>query len=481
MTSSKKSEQQLAVSVPTGITKGKSRGVASADNNFYTPWRMRQTRRYAPGVVQSPARQRMSLRKAGDRPMTPKTARPNHGTSQHTVDSMSPWHSATAAAPWRERLPAAVRAALALPSIDAVNAEAVDVIVVGAGIAGLSAAWAASATGARTLLLEAAPSIGHGATGRNAGILSAGVNMGLADLPPESADRAMWPATTQELLALVEEARQPGSLLAASLTGALSLAETPAAARRLAREARARLALGLRVERWEPAQVSALTRDRLDTHGVLEALWLPDEGRIHPLTLLARTAARARQAGAILAGAAQVEGWEPQRNAGRGARSWRVRLADGREFVTRGLIVATGPIATANARIYALAFNLDLPDDFPLFWDSAPYTYCDYRPGDGRLVTSGGRYGRAGGSPHEAGYYQRLARGARRWLPELAHATPSHAWAVDLDVTADLAPHLRDLSEQAPGVAIEGLGALGVLPGSVLGRRAGAQIARLVS
>ncbi len=412
--------------------------------------------------------------------MTTKTARTNSETSPHMIDSASPWPSATAMAPWREQLPAAVSAALLLPSIGAVNVEAVDIIVVGAGIAGLSAAWAASAAGARTLLLEAAPSIGHGATGRNAGILSAGVNMGLADLAPESPDRAMWPATTQELLALVEEARQPGSLLSASLTGALSLAETPAAARRLAREARARLALGLRAERWEPAQVSALTHGRLDMRGVLEALWLPDEGRIHPITLLARTAAHARQAGATLAGEAQVESWEPQRGVRRGAHSWRVRLAGGRECTARGLIVATGPIATANARIYALAFDLDLPDDFPLFWDAAPYTYCDYRPGDGRLVTSGGRYGHAGGSPHEAGYYQRLARGARRWLPELAQARPSHAWAVDLDVTADLAPHLRDLSEQAPGVAIEGLGALGVLPGSVLGRRAGADLARLI-
>ncbi len=41
MTSSQKSEQQLAVSVPIGATKGKSRGLASADNNFYTLWRMR--------------------------------------------------------------------------------------------------------------------------------------------------------------------------------------------------------------------------------------------------------------------------------------------------------------------------------------------------------------------------------------------------------------------------------------------------------
>ena len=391
------------------------------------------------------------------------------------ADGASPWPAAQPNAPWSSALAPAVAEALALPDIAQISDDAVDVVVVGAGIAGLSAAWAASQVGASVLALEAAPAIGHGATGRNAGILSAGINMGLAELPPDSPHRAMWPATTRELLGLVEEVKQPGALLAASLTGALSLAETTAAARRLAREARARVALGLRAELWSAAQVAERTGGRLETRGVVEALWLPDEGRIQPLTLLARTAAQARAAGATLAGNARVADWEAR------AGGWRVRLADSREIAARGLIVATGPVPTPTARIYALAYALDLPADFPLFWDAAPYTYCDYRPADGAIVTSGGRYGRAGGSPREASYYRRLERGARHWLPELAQATPSHAWALDLDVSADLAPQLRDLAEEggrAPGCAIEGLGALGVLPGSILGRRAGEALAR---
>jgi hypothetical protein len=50
--------------------------------------------------------------------------------------------------------------------------------------------------------------------------------------------------------------------------------------------------------------------------------------------------------------------------------------------------------------------------------------------------------------------------------------------AVDLDSTADLLPHLRPLTKSAPGLAIEGLGALGVLPGMVLGQRAGTDLAQ---
>ncbi len=95
----------------------------------------------------------------------------------------------------------------------------------------------------------------------------------------------MWPATTRELLALVDEASKPGAILSASLTGALSLAESPTAARGLAREARARVALGLRAEIWTPAQVAEATDGRLNVKGVEAALWLPDEGRIQPLTL----------------------------------------------------------------------------------------------------------------------------------------------------------------------------------------------------
>lgn len=377
----------------------------------------------------------------------------------------------TLCAPWGEHVSEGIRAQLALEDAREVITGPVDVVVIGAGIAGLSAAVTASAVRARTLVLDAAPEIGRGATGRNAGILSAGINMGLADLPPDSHDREMWPATTRELLSIVDEAAQPGTLVSASLTGALSLAESPTAARHLVREARAHTAMGLRAEIWSAAQVVEKTAGRLHTTSVTAALWLPDEGRIQPLTLLAQQARQARKAGATLAGNARVGAYEASGRRGSGKR-WVIRLADGRAVEAGGLVVAIGPTRTPTARIFALAFDADLPDDFPLFWDAAPYTYCDYRPGDGRLVTSGGRYGRVGGSPRDANYHRRLAVAARRWLPELAGAQPTHAWAVDLEVAANMIPRMRPLEGSAPGYAVEGLGALGVLPGTVLGRRA---------
>ena len=229
---------------------------------------------------------------------------------------------------------------------------------------------------------------------------------------------------------------------------------------------------------WSAAQVTEATHGRLNTSTVVEAMWLPDEGRLHPLTLLAYIAQQARTAGVQLLGQMNVVTQEVIDFDG--THLWRVKLYDGTTLHARGLIQAVGPTVEANARIYALAFNADLPDDFPLFWDAAPYTYADFRAGNGRLTVSGGRYGQANVTHHDARYYQRLSNAAHKWLPELANQQPRYRWAVDLAVTADMIPTLRSLDTTAPGFAIEGLGALGVLPGTVLGKRAGKQIAEKI-
>jgi len=376
------------------------------------------------------------------------------------------------AIPWWDTLAPAVRAELALPAMETLSIADADVVVIGSGVAGLKAALSARQHGASVLLLEAERMIGRGATGRNAGILSAGINMHLADLSLDGPEAPFWPETHRALLALVAEAAQPGALLEASLTGSLSLAESVSAARKLAREARARVSLGLRAEMWTPVQVLERTRGLLNTQSVKAALWMPDEGRLNPLTLLAHIARKARAAGVTLAGQARVAEMRIDGN------SWQIQLTNSRSVAARGLIQAVGPTAQPNARIYALAYAADLPDDFPLFWDAAPYTYADYRPGDGRLTVSGGRYGKAGVTRRDASYYQRLADSARHWLPELQNQEPRYTWAVDLAVAADMIPTLRPFNTTAPGYAIEGLGALGVLPGAVLAERAGEQIAR---
>jgi glycine/D-amino acid oxidase-like deaminating enzyme len=376
--------------------------------------------------------------------------------------------------PWWHDLPPTMISELALPASTNIPSHSVDVVVIGAGVAGLSAALSAQTAGAQVVMLEKEAWLGYGATGRNAGILSAGINMSLSDLPLESPGYALWSETNQALLSLIEDAAQPDSLLHAHLTGAISLAESKNAARLLDREAQARIAAGLNADLWTPEQINNLTEGRLNTTSVISALWLPDEGRIHPLTLLAHLARQARRSGVIITGSTQVTSYQEVSSDQR--HYWQITLADGNILKTQALINAVGPTTQPNARIYALAFEADLPDTFPLFWDASPYTYADFRPGNGRLGVSGGRYGKAGVTRHDTRYHQRLIDAARRWLPELVHAQPYATWAVDLQVTADMVPTLRSLGNGAPGFSIEGLGALGVLPGIVLGKRAGSMV-----
>ncbi len=378
--------------------------------------------------------------------------------------------------PWWHDLGPDVRAELALPN-KATLPQQCDVAVIGAGVAGLSAALSARAAGAEVVVLEKADRLGYGATGRNAGILSAGVNMSISALPVDSPGFELWGETTRVLLSLIEEANQPGSVLSASLTGAISMAESKNAARLLEHEAKSRLAAGLHAEQWTPTQVQDATAGRLNVEQVVSALWLPDEGRIHPLTLLAHLARQARQVGIQLIGGAIVDSYAETTTREQG-HHWRMAHSGGAWLNARALISAIGPTTEPNARIYALAFTADLPDNFPLFWDASPYTYADFRPGNGRLGVSGGRYGRAGVTRRDSSYHLRLANAARRWLPELATRKPAYTWAVDLAVTSDMIPAVRSFGKLAPGMSIEGLGSLGVLPGIVLGRRAGQHAAQ---
>lgn len=403
-----------------------------------------------------------------------KTASPSRPVKVHALQQLIPW--------WQDIDPA-IYAELQLPSLQETALSPVDVAVIGGGVAGLGAALAIKERDAtmRVLVLEQAEMLGYGATGRNAGIFTPGINMAMSEIDPESPSLDFYPATTALFHRFIDEGQKDGTLLSVRKTGALNMATSKRAVHKLERETQLRVESGLHAELWTPAQVNEATRGRLDTKTVVSAMWLPDEGRIHPLTLLAHLARRARQDYQVqIVGQERVTEYEVVKRQGQ-AGYWQVALAGGPALQARALVNCVGPTVEANARIYALAFKADFPGDFPLFWDASPYTYADYRPGNGRLGVSGGRYGKAGMTKNDNAYYQRLADATRRWVPELRGTNPTHRWAVDLYVTADLVPVMRVLEEAAPGVSIEGLGAHGVLPSMVLAQQAADYLVKQLS
>lgn len=387
------------------------------------------------------------------------------------MGTASPPTSKIASVPWWDDISVRVREELSLEDRSSLELPVkADVAVIGGGVSGLSAALTAAKLGASTILFERSTTLGSGASGRNAGIACAGVNMPFTDASDAHVAR-MWIETTEALSKLLSRCGNGDNLLKGARTGSMFLATDAATARRLEKEVAMYARVNIGAQLWQRTDIERVTHGRLNLKKVPAALYLPEEGRIHPLSLLAQLSFEARQAGARLIGNAAVKSFE-RKDGGSGTTLWLVSLDDGSKLWAENLILGTGPLTDANHRIYAMSFDLDLEEDFPVFQDAAPFTYFDYRPGDGRLVVSGGPYGHAGDTASDAEFHRKMARMTRSWLPELKKIEPRHMWAVDLNVAPDMVPQLRFLDEEKTGMSVEGLGALGVLPGIILGQEA---------
>jgi glycine/D-amino acid oxidase-like deaminating enzyme len=376
-------------------------------------------------------------------------------------------------APWWKDVASKVLQELPLEDSSNFNTahHKLDLVIIGGGIAGLSAAVAAAERGLQTVVLEASSVLGQsGATGRSAGIISAGVNMPLHQLAPTSAGIVLWKETVIRAKELLREENNPNSLLQVKRTGSYDLATTKAAANRHRLEKVAMDKLGIECELVTASDFAVASSDYVRTDEVHCGLYFPDSGWLHPLSLLAFMANKARKAGARLIGNCKISSYEFSCKTG-GKSKWIIHLENGKKISAPRLLVATGPTINPTARLYALAFELDLPKNFPLFWDANPYTYYDYRPGNGKITTTGGCYGKPGSVKSDPKYFQRVLSAGRHWMPALENVQPHYIWAVDLKLSADTLPRLRSLNHNT-AFAIEGLGALGILPGIVLGNRA---------
>ena len=158
-----------------------------------------------------------------------------------------------------------------------------DVVVVGGGLAGLSAAAALAEGGASVALFEARRRLYSGASDRAGGLVTAG----LLD-PPHRLIASLGEAASREVMAFsLENARQIRALGVGRFGGVVAAAMGDREAAEVEARARAARRLGVEVELWSAARVN----QHLGARGFGPGVFCPGDGAVDPAALCA---ARAR-------------------------------------------------------------------------------------------------------------------------------------------------------------------------------------------
>jgi len=211
--------------------------------------------------------------------------------------------------------------------------ESADVIVVGAGVIGLTVAWRAAVRGARVTVLErddAQDAASRVAAGMLAPVSEVEFGRGgrrLLALGMRSA--ALWPAFASEL----QEAS--GEQVGLLQSGTLMVARDADEARELERQIELRRSLGLRAVRLRASQARELEPALAPT--IRLALELPDDHSVEPRLVLAALRRACACAGVILRDHSEVECV-----LGDDARVTGVRLRGGERLLADEVVVAAG-------------------------------------------------------------------------------------------------------------------------------------------
>jgi len=309
-----------------------------------------------------------------------------------------------------------------------VNDQRADVVIVGAGIAGLSAAYELASAGMKVVVLDRGP-IGKGMTARTTAHLSSASDDGFQELARVRGEdvATAWRESQQAAIDRIE-AVQKGLGVECDfrrLDGFLFAAK-PDDVEWLEREYDAARKAGLPVFKQEGVPLSG--------HDATPALRFPDQARVHPLKYLHGLARAIGEAGGrFYENATVVEVTEDDNGA-------RVSTADGHTIHANFVVVATNaPISDrfsihtkqAPYRTYAMAFESPsgaLPD--ALYWDTLdPYHYVRLQPGGNGLdiVIVGGEDHRSGEANDADDRFAALTEWMRRALPPLGREI--HRWS----------------------------------------------------
>lgn len=378
---------------------------------------------------------------------------------------------------WEATAPAA-------PTTESLHAQlTADVVIVGAGFTGLSAALHVAQTGAKVVVLEARQ-VGFGGSGRNVGLVNAGMWVQPSELPQALGDMygtrllhtlGNGPDVVFDLIAqhgIECEAVRAGTLHCA--VGARGLAE-------ITERARQWQALGAPVSVLD----AAATRQKTGTDAYMGALLDLRAGTLQPLAYARGLAQAAMQAGARLYTASPVTAVQDQ------GTHWQLTTSAGGSVRAPWVVVATNAYTSAHGlwsdirqELVALPyFNMAtvplgaavrariLPERQGA-WDTRQVLSSLRMDQAGRLVFgSVGALKGAGRAIHTGWGRRALAR----LYPELAGVAFEHEWYGTIGMTTNALPRFHMLARQT--VSFSGYNGRGIAPGTVLGR----ELARLVS
>ncbi|HYM71018.1 MAG TPA: FAD-binding oxidoreductase [bacterium] len=341
--------------------------------------------------------------------------------------------------------------------------DTAEVVVVGGGIVGVSAAFFLAEAGVPGVVVLERSTTGSGATGRAAGIvmLQAGSE---ADLRLQIESIAVHRRLRDEL----------GTDLYAH--GSLLLWTTADEAQEARRRVSMHAAMGAPLELLDPDE----TRRRfpyLAIEDVAVATFSGADPWATPLATVQRLAEAARARGVVLCEDREVTGVEVD-----AGRVCRVLTRHG-AISTPMVVNAAGAwaravgemagvrvsVAPRKRQVFVLDAEGTLPPDAPFIEEEARDFYCKMRP-EGLIMVCGQPPGETHDTTVEWGYLDDVLEPTLRRFPQLRRSRVTGAWAGIRPVSPDGQPVLGAAPETEGYVVAGGLGAQGFARGPLVGR-----------
>lgn len=353
------------------------------------------------------------------------------------------------------------------------GADEADVVIVGAGFTGLSAALHLAEAGVRTIVLEAGET-GHGGSGRNVGLVNAGMWVLPDELPKTLGEKhgerllqllGEAPAHVFDLIKKHDMACEP------ERSGTLHCAVGTGGVRQLAERARQWKARGAPIRLLNASETAA----RTGTEAYAGALLDERAGTVQPLAY-----ARGLAAAALVADS-KIFTQSPAINLERNGQKWRVKTPSG--SVTAGWVVAATNAYThslwpelRSELVHLPFFNLATP---PLpeavrrqilperqgAWDTNKVLTAFRCDRQGRLLFgSVGALRGSGERVHTAWARRTIAR----LFPALWEVEFTHAWYGMIGMTDNHLPRFHRLDERIIGFS--GYNGRGIAPGTAFGK-----------